>query len=173
MKNLILATLGALLLTSAELNDTPAGATPFKDHGSGKLDCSGDPEWFRIGRDHGPSGIDLVRRELCAGSGGPKWLFNPLRESLASSGDVDEYLVVYKGGQAVHVQTIGASPFAPQIELWDGAGNLIGADYAQTGDTHSAITMPPGGTVTNILHLYVSGAASAYPAYYIAWKGAP
>jgi hypothetical protein len=107
------------------------------------------------------------------GAGGPQWLINPLRESLTSSGDVDEYLVVHKAGQAVHVQASGATPFAPQIELWDGAGNLIGADYPQAGDTHSAITMPPGVTVTNILHLYVSGAASAYPAYYTAWKGAP
>ena len=105
---------------------------------------------------------------------GPTWLIKPLRESLASSGDVDEYLVAYKGGQAVHVQACEAIPFAPQIELWDGVGNLIGADYAQTGDTHSAITMPPGGTVTNILYLYVSGSdASAYPAYYTAWKGTP
>ncbi len=109
-----------------------------------------------------------------AGSGGPKWLIYPLRDSLASPGDVDEFLVVYKGGQAVHVQALAATPFSPQIELYDGGGNLVGADYARSGDMHSQITMPPGGTLTNILHLYVSGAgASTYPAYYTAWKGAP
>lgn len=106
-----------------------------------------------------------------AGSSGPKWLITPLRDSLASSSDEDVFLTVYKGGQAIHVQ---ATWFAPQIELWDGAGNLIGAEYAQGSDTHAQITMPPGGTVTNILYLHVSGTGVAgYPAFYKAWKGPP
>ncbi len=109
-----------------------------------------------------------------AGSGGPKWLIYPLRESLDGARDMDEFLVVYKGGQAVHVQALAGTPFSPQIELWDGGGNLVGADYTQPGDMHAQITMPPGGTVTNVLHLYVSGkGAATYPAQYAAWKGAP
>ena len=100
-----------------------------------------------------------------AGTGDPTWLIDPLRDSLSGRGDVDKFLTVYKGGQSIHVKAQG---FAPQIELWDGAGNLIGADYAQ--DTQGDILMPPGGTVTNILYLYVRGSASAYPAHYVAWK---
>ncbi len=116
----------------------------------------------------------LLVAPVLAGNGGPKWLIYPLRESLSGRGDVDEFLVVYKGGQAVHVQALASTPFQPQIELYDGARNLIGAAYAPPGVTHVAVTMPPGGTVTNILHLYVSGTgAPSWPAYYIAWKGAP
>ncbi len=111
---------------------------------------------------------------LCALSGNPQWLITPVRGSLVGSSDVDSYHVVYKGGQAVHVKASAATPFCPQIELWDGAGNLIGADYAQPGDTYSTVTMPPGGTITNILYLYVSGTGAAtYPVYYMAWKGPP
>jgi hypothetical protein len=61
MKHVITAILGALLLTSAELNDTPQGATPFQDYGSGTLDYSGDPEWFRIQRNHvGGMNLDIM-----------------------------------------------------------------------------------------------------------------
>lgn len=116
----------------------------------------------------------LLGAVALAGTDGPKWLVTQIRGALGSSDDVDEYLVVYKGGQAVHVQALAATPFSPQIELWDGGGNLVGADYTQAGDVHGTITMPPGGTVTNILHLYVSGTgAGGYPALYIAWKGPP
>ena len=105
---------------------------------------------------------------------GLKWLLEgyPFRDaSLASAGDVDEYLLVYKGGQAVHIQAIA---FAPQIELYDGVGTLIGAGAAPPGETHIAVTMQPGGSVTNILYLYVSGSgAPAYPAQYAAWLAAP
>lgn len=117
--------------------------------------------------------ILLSATTALAGSGAPQWLINPLRGSLSSSSDLDEYLVVYKGGQAVHVKATGATPFAPQIELYDGAGNLIGADYAQPGDVQSSVTMPPGGTITNVLHLYVSGKGATWPAGYAVWKGTP
>ena len=118
--------------------------------------------------------VPLLGSSAPAGASDPVWLIDPLRATLSARGDVNEFLVAYKGGQAVHVKASSATPFAPQVELYDGVGTLIGADYAQPGDAEAAVTMPPGGTVANILFLYVSGpGASAYPAQYVAWKGAP
>ncbi len=123
-------------------------------------------KWLLIGL-----AITLLGISAFAYSGPPKWLIYPVRDSLISSTDEDIYLVVYKGGKVVHVKASGFNPFSPQIELYDGAGTLIGADYAQPGDYLGEITMPLGGTVTNILYLHVKGrGAGSYPAIYTAWN---
>jgi hypothetical protein len=51
----MLLSLLCLLPLLSEPNDTMDGAVPFTNYGSGKLDYSGDPEWFRIKRTHGPA----------------------------------------------------------------------------------------------------------------------
>jgi hypothetical protein len=105
---------------------------------------------------------------------GLKWLLeeHPIRNAdLVGPGDKDAYLTVCLGGQAIHVQAAAGTPFAPQLTLYDGVGTLVGADPGLDGDSHSEIVMQPGGTVTNLLYLYVTGAQG--PAQYAVWKGAP
>ncbi len=115
---------------------------------------------------------------LTSASGVPPWVpwgggqaFGVLRQSS----EVGHWRIVYDPGKSIVVDSSlgGGGTFAPELKLVNGAGQVVDASTAPPGATSTALFMAPGGTVTNVLDVYVaaaSGSSGPFPAVYGIWK---
>jgi hypothetical protein len=97
---------------------------------------------------------------------------------LVGYGAEDRWLVVYDPGKHVTVSSVGlpfGGTFTPRITLHDGDHILLD-EFVGTSvhATSGRVTMPAGGSTTNVLFVAVSAVplqpVSKMPAPYLIWK---